>query len=148
VSRRAPLPHLGRNLRRLRLEQGLSQIELAQKAGVSKDTLSKLENEQRRVWPRTLHRLSQALGVQVPELLKPAEQEVIDLSNEGYAGAQTAVAQATPEQRQQLVEREREEALDAISQWLRERTETMWWFLEASVGRYAAVYRTAYGDSL
>jgi transcriptional regulator with XRE-family HTH domain len=53
------LPHL-RDLRRRAV---MSQEQLAQRSGVARDTISKLENGQRRAYPKTVHRLAEALSV-------------------------------------------------------------------------------------
>jgi transcriptional regulator with XRE-family HTH domain len=53
--------HVGENLKRLRARKYLTQRQLAQKAGVSPDTIAKLETD--RTEPRyiTLYRLAEAL---------------------------------------------------------------------------------------
>ena len=53
--------HIGENLKRLRARKYLTQRQLAQKAGVSPDTIAKLETD--RTEPRyiTLYRLAEAL---------------------------------------------------------------------------------------
>jgi transcriptional regulator with XRE-family HTH domain len=52
------------NLRKLRETKGLSQEQLAEMAGVNKQTISRLERgEQEKTRPRTIARLTRALGV-------------------------------------------------------------------------------------
>jgi transcriptional regulator with XRE-family HTH domain len=71
------LPHL-RNLRRRAV---MSQEDLAQKSGVARDTISKLETGQRRAYPSTIRKLAAGLEVEPGVLLggvgyleeKPAE---------------------------------------------------------------------------
>ena len=62
----------GKRLRRLRLERGLSQRELAEKAGMSQSTIVLLERRGRseRFHPSTVRKLSGALGIDVAELLE------------------------------------------------------------------------------
>jgi transcriptional regulator with XRE-family HTH domain len=62
----------GKRLRRLRLERGLSQRELADKAGMSQSTIVLLERRGRsdRFHPSTVRKLSGALGVNAAELLE------------------------------------------------------------------------------
>jgi len=62
----------GEKLRRLRLERGLSQRELADKAAMSQSTIVLLERRGRseRFHPSTVRKLSGALGVDAAELLK------------------------------------------------------------------------------
>ncbi len=58
-------------LREVRLDQGLSQDELHEMTGVSRDTISKLETGDRpNPHPRTLRKLAQALGVSVADIRK------------------------------------------------------------------------------
>lgn len=60
-------------LRRLRREAALSQQSLAERSGVSADSIVKLERGQRDAQPRTLGKLADALGVEPRELLKGEE---------------------------------------------------------------------------
>ena len=62
----------GKRLRRLRLERGLSQRELAESAGMSQSTIVLLERRGRseRFHPSTVRKLSGALGVDASELLE------------------------------------------------------------------------------
>jgi transcriptional regulator with XRE-family HTH domain len=62
----------GERLRRLRLERGLSQRELADKARMSQSTIVLLERRGRseRFHPSTVRKLSGALGVDSAELLE------------------------------------------------------------------------------
>ena len=58
-------------LREIRLDRGLSQEELHEMTGVSRDTISRMETGDRpNPHPRTLRRLSQALGVSVADIRK------------------------------------------------------------------------------
>ncbi len=73
------LPHL----RRFRQRAILSQDQLAQKSGVARDTISKLENGQRRAYPSTIRKLATGLEVEPQILLggveysetEPAQEE-------------------------------------------------------------------------
>jgi transcriptional regulator with XRE-family HTH domain len=58
------LPHL-RNLRRLAV---MSQEDLAEKSGVARDTISKLETGQRGAYPSTIRKLAAGLDVE-PRML-------------------------------------------------------------------------------
>ena len=61
----------GMKLRNLRLDAGLSQDELHQMTGVSRDTISRLETGDRpNPHPRTLRKLAEALGVSVGDIRK------------------------------------------------------------------------------
>jgi DNA-binding XRE family transcriptional regulator len=57
-------------LRALRSEHVLTLRELAEEAGVSKDTVWRLENGHSEAHPSTIRKLARALGVQPRELVK------------------------------------------------------------------------------
>ena len=58
------LPHL-RDLRRRAV---MSQEQLAQKSGVARDTISKLETGRRKAYPTTIHKLAAGLNT-APQML-------------------------------------------------------------------------------
>jgi transcriptional regulator with XRE-family HTH domain len=60
----------GVKLREMRLDQGLSQQELAERAGTTREAISMMENGRRAPYPRTMRRLAGALGVSVADLRK------------------------------------------------------------------------------
>ena len=55
-------------LRELRDHASLSQVELAERAGVSRATIADLELGKRRPQPKTRRKLAEALGVEPHEL--------------------------------------------------------------------------------
>jgi transcriptional regulator with XRE-family HTH domain len=57
-------------LRRLRRQAALSQQELAERAGTTQETISRLEHGHHAARGRTLRRLAEALGVEPRELMK------------------------------------------------------------------------------
>jgi transcriptional regulator with XRE-family HTH domain len=57
-------------LKKLRLDENMTQQELAAATGLTQSTLSRLENGRRRPHPKTLQRLAEVLGVK-PEELDP-----------------------------------------------------------------------------
>jgi transcriptional regulator with XRE-family HTH domain len=61
---------VGRNVRRLRLAKGLSQVELADASGFSQQYISMLESGQRSPTVVSVHMLAQALGAAPADLLK------------------------------------------------------------------------------
>ena len=63
------LPHL-RNLRRRSV---MSQEDLAEKSGVARDTISKLESGQRGAYPSTIRKLAAGLEVEPRMLLGGVE---------------------------------------------------------------------------
>jgi transcriptional regulator with XRE-family HTH domain len=77
---------LADNLRRLRHERFLSQAELADKAGVHRATIARVELGDYVPYPRTLRRLAEALDVPPRALIPPEE-----LAGKSTAGEAPAV---------------------------------------------------------
>ncbi len=68
------LAHLARNLKFYRAQLGVTQVELAQKAGVNRSYLASIESEtQFNTSIKTVEKLAAALGVSVIDLLKAPE---------------------------------------------------------------------------
>ncbi|HEY8530883.1 MAG TPA: helix-turn-helix transcriptional regulator [Limnochorda sp.] len=71
---------LGQRLQALRVQRGLTQVQLAQRAGVSQTVIARLEAGKRSGRLETWVRLAAALGVTLDELVggeaqTPSEQE-------------------------------------------------------------------------
>ena len=64
---------LGEQVRRLREDRFLSPSELAEKAGISRNTLYRIESGQYAAFPRTVRKLADALGVQPTDLVTMEE---------------------------------------------------------------------------
>ena len=62
-------------LRRLRRLAALSQRELAQRAGTTQETISRLERGHHHARGATLRRLAEVLGVEPKELMKQGEDD-------------------------------------------------------------------------
>lgn len=62
---------VGRNVRRARIEKGLTQEELAERAGTSQFYVSSLEAGRRNPTVVMVFELAQALGVDHLDLLRP-----------------------------------------------------------------------------
>ena len=62
---------VGRNIRRVRREKGLTQEEFAERSGFSQQYISGLERGERNPTIVTLYELAQALGVNHVELVTP-----------------------------------------------------------------------------
>lgn len=60
---------LARNLMRLRRARGLSQEELAGRAGLNRNYVGMIEREENAATVDVLERLAEALGVRAPDLL-------------------------------------------------------------------------------
>ena len=77
----------GETLRLARVKAGLSQGELAAKAGIGPDTVSRLESGHQAARPNTLQRLADALGIQKTELLHGDKRKhTIVVEESVYAG--------------------------------------------------------------
>ena len=63
-------------LRRVRLNRQMSIRQLAEKSGLSPDTIWRVESGQRGAEPLTRRKLTKALGTKVDELLTPGDEEV------------------------------------------------------------------------
>jgi transcriptional regulator with XRE-family HTH domain len=61
---------VARNLRRLRQEKGLSQEELAHRAGINRNYIGMLEREEHAATVDMLEKLAEVLDVDPAELLK------------------------------------------------------------------------------
>ena len=59
---------VGKKIRRIRKEKGLSLVELAERAGITHPALSQIERDQYTPRPRTLICIALGLGVRVREL--------------------------------------------------------------------------------
>jgi transcriptional regulator with XRE-family HTH domain len=64
---------LAEALRQLRVESGLSQVEMARRLGVSQPTLNRLENGSQNVTLDTLARLCHALRCEPGDLFRPGQ---------------------------------------------------------------------------
>ena len=64
---------LAENIKRLRLERGLSQEKLAGLAGIHRNYLGGIERRERNVGLDNLERLAEALGITLSELLQHME---------------------------------------------------------------------------
>jgi transcriptional regulator with XRE-family HTH domain len=65
---------VGRNVRRVRLEKGLTQEQFADVSGFSQQYLSSLERGRRNPTVVTLYELAQALGVSHIDLVVPDDE--------------------------------------------------------------------------
>ena len=63
----------GQKVRQLREERFLSMAELAEQAGISKNTLFRIETGNYSAIPRTVRKLADALGVPPGDLVTPDE---------------------------------------------------------------------------
>lgn len=71
----SPKEILAQNVRRIRKSTGLSQEELADRAGLHRTYISSIERAERNVSLENIFLLAKGLGVEPGTLLKPAEDE-------------------------------------------------------------------------
>jgi transcriptional regulator with XRE-family HTH domain len=67
--------NLGARVRALRQERNWTLEQAAQKAGLARSTLSKIENEQMSPTFDAVQKLAQGLGISVPQLFTPAKTD-------------------------------------------------------------------------
>ena len=65
--------YVGDNLKRLRVINALTQVELAQKAGLTPAAVARIERNETEPRMTTLRRLAEALGAEPRELVKGEE---------------------------------------------------------------------------
>lgn len=65
--------YIGQKLKNLRIARALTQEELAQKAGIGKNTVNRMEGDLTEPRPSTLRKLAGALDVDPSELVKDAK---------------------------------------------------------------------------
>ncbi len=100
---REPGNEFGRELRRLRREQGLSQARLAELAGVTASYLSQLETGERNPTPMVIRRLSPYLNVSPNHLLGRIGMVEMDLAGT-LAGNRAYVGRVAPDLPEDQVE--------------------------------------------
>ncbi len=87
----AALKKTGANIRTIRKGQGLTQLAVAQKAGMDRSYLSQVENGKENIGLATLQAVAEALGVELKDIValgefpKEEETRVVDLA-EGKPG--------------------------------------------------------------
>lgn len=61
---------LGKNLKRIRTEKGISQVDIARSLDVSRGFISNIENGKRNPTLATIAKIAQAIGVPIDELFR------------------------------------------------------------------------------
>lgn len=64
------MPYIGERLKELRIEQAMTQEELAEKAEIGKNTVNRMERNLTEPRPSTLRKLAEALNVEPRELVR------------------------------------------------------------------------------
>ncbi|WP_079514999.1 helix-turn-helix domain-containing protein [Rossellomorea marisflavi] len=74
--------YLGIHLRNKRLEIGLTQDELEEKAGLSETMISKIENNERLPSSYTLYLITSAMGISIDQLNQDIARSIHEETNE------------------------------------------------------------------
>jgi transcriptional regulator with XRE-family HTH domain len=61
----------GARLKRLRLREALTQVQLAERAGLTQSTVGRLETDRHPPLPSTVRKLARALGCRPRDLMDP-----------------------------------------------------------------------------
>ena len=77
-----------KRLKRRRIEAGLNQRELADRAGISEAYMSFLSRGQKSASPRVLKRLAGALSCEIADLMTPEPDSGIDARPSSHRGTQ------------------------------------------------------------
>jgi transcriptional regulator with XRE-family HTH domain len=81
-------------LREVRQLRGWSQGVLAEKADVSRDSISNYETGHREAYPATARKLADALGVAIADLIEEAGQSLLETAQDAARQDEKKVAQA------------------------------------------------------
>ncbi|MDR4938244.1 helix-turn-helix domain-containing protein [Rossellomorea marisflavi] len=74
--------YLGIHLRNKRLEIGMTQDELEEKAGLSETVISKIENNERLPSSYTLYLITSAMGISIDQLNQDIARSIHEETNE------------------------------------------------------------------
>jgi transcriptional regulator with XRE-family HTH domain len=128
------MEQVGREVRRIRQERGLSQGHLARSSGVDRATLNQLEGGRRSPTIDTLEKLAGTLAVEVADFFPRAQPDLFDAAAKSASDAREAEAagakliRLSDEGNTQLLERAREgdtESLEAEAAAMEERYQRM-----------------------
>lgn len=68
------MTHLGQRIRNYRESRGLSQKKLARRLGVSRPTISQIENGERKICAEELQKLADIFNISIADLMNPQKQ--------------------------------------------------------------------------
>jgi transcriptional regulator with XRE-family HTH domain len=81
---------VGRNVKRIRLEKGLTQEQFAERSGFTQQYVSGLERGRRNPTIVTLYELSQALGVEHVALVVPDDEALAESAGRRHVARKRA----------------------------------------------------------
>jgi len=101
---------VGKNVRKIRKEKGLSILDLKNLTGLSKSTISDLENDKSSPTIETLQKIANALNVDIKEFFKNesekqsnTEDDLEDVFPEGVYVLRRASKKLSPEAKKQMI---------------------------------------------
>lgn len=101
---------VGKNVRKIRKEKGLSILDLKNLTGLSKSTISDLENDKSSPTIETLQKIAKALNVDIKEFFKNesekqsnTEDDLEDVFPEGVYVLRRASKELSPEAKKQMI---------------------------------------------
>lgn len=101
---------VGKNVRKIRKEKGLSILDLKNLTGLSKSTISDLENDKSSPTIETLQKIANALNVDIKEFFKNesekqsnTEDDLEDVFPEGVYVLRRASKELSPEAKKQII---------------------------------------------
>lgn len=101
---------VGKNVKKIRKEKGLSILDLKNLTGLSKSTISDLENDKSSPTIETLQKIAKALNVDIKEFFKNesekqsnTEDDLEDVFPEGVYVLRRASKELSPEAKKQMI---------------------------------------------
>src|SRR5215212_9582471 len=79
------MPTIGENLRRIRKERRMGQVELGERSGVAQQTISGIENDYREPHASTLRKLAEALRVPLAAFFQEDDDDPDGLAGRTWA---------------------------------------------------------------
>jgi transcriptional regulator with XRE-family HTH domain len=158
----APLD-LGKRLKDIRIQLGLTLEEASKRTGLARSTLSKIENEQISPTFQALQKLASGLDIAIPQIFEPPKQKGavgrrdITLSQQGKPHPtatyehELLATQLSNKRMMPFKSRIRARDFDAYAEWVRHDGEEFLLVLEGEVCFYSEFYEPvnlAIGDSV
>jgi len=158
----APLD-LGKRLKDIRIQLGLTLEEASKRTGLARSTLSKIENEQISPTFQALQKLASGLDIAIPQIFEPPKQKGavgrrdITLSQQGKPHPtatyehELLATQLSNKRMMPFKSRIRARNFDAYAEWVRHDGEEFLLVLEGEVCFYSEFYEPvnlAIGDSV
>lgn len=158
----APLD-LGKRLKDIRIQLGLTLEEASKRTGLARSTLSKIENEQISPTFQALQKLASGLDIAIPQIFEPPKQKGavgrrdITLSQQGKPHPtatyehELLATQLSNKRMMPFKSRIRARDFDAYAEWVRHDGEEFLLVLEGEVCFYSEFYEPvnlAIGDNV